>query len=62
MGVLVTNETVKQLFHIAQSIAKENYNGTYGGPHILQALITLMLYTGNWICNIKTDKIIKLLI
>lgn len=23
MGVLVTNETVKQLFHIAQSIAKE---------------------------------------
>jgi hypothetical protein len=39
MGVLVTNETVKQLFHIAQSIAKENYNGTYGGPHILQALM-----------------------
>ncbi|MCD1116644.1 ATP-dependent Clp protease ATP-binding subunit [Chryseobacterium turcicum] len=39
MGVLVTNETVKQLFHIAQSIARENYNATYDGPHILQALM-----------------------
>lgn len=39
MGVLVTNETVKQLFHIAQSIARENYNATYSGPHILQALM-----------------------
>ncbi|RMZ59438.1 ATP-dependent Clp protease ATP-binding subunit [Chryseobacterium nematophagum] len=39
MGVLVTNETVKQLLHIAQSIARENYNATYGGPHILQALM-----------------------
>lgn len=39
MSVLITNETVKQLFHIAQSIAKENYNATFGAPHLLQALM-----------------------
>lgn len=39
MGVLITNETVKELFHIAQSIARENYNATFGAPHILQALM-----------------------
>lgn len=39
MSVLISNETVKQLFHIAQSIAKENYNATFGAPHLLQALM-----------------------
>lgn len=39
MSVLISNETVKQLFHIAQSIARENYNATYGAPHLLQALM-----------------------
>ncbi|QDP84729.1 ATP-dependent Clp protease ATP-binding subunit [Chryseobacterium sp. SNU WT5] len=39
MSVLISNETVKELFHIAQSIAKENYNATFGAPHLLQALM-----------------------
>ena len=39
MSILISNETVKQLFHIAQSIARENYNSTYGAPHLLQASV-----------------------
>lgn len=39
MNVLFANETVKQVMHIAQSVAKENYNDTYGAAHILQALM-----------------------
>jgi len=39
MSILISNETIKQLFHIAQSIAKENYNEQYGAPHLLQALM-----------------------
>lgn len=39
MGVMVTNETVKQLFHIAQSVAKENYNSVLGASHLLRALM-----------------------
>lgn len=39
MSVLITNETTKQLIHIAQSIARENYNATYGASHLLQALM-----------------------
>ena len=39
MSVIISNETVKQLFHIAQSIARENYNSTYGAPHLLQASV-----------------------
>lgn len=39
MSIIITNETMKELFHIAQSIAKENYNEHYGMPHVLQALM-----------------------
>lgn len=39
MNIIITNETIKQLFHIAQSIAKENYNEQYGASHLLQALM-----------------------
>lgn len=39
MGILISNETVKQLFHIAQSIARENYNEKFGAAHMLQALV-----------------------
>ncbi len=39
MSIIVTNETIRQLLHIAQSIAKENYNEKYGAPHLLQALM-----------------------
>ncbi len=39
MSIIITNETIKQLFHIAQSIARENYNEQYGAPHMLQALM-----------------------
>lgn len=39
MSIIITNETIKQLFHIAKSIARENYNEQYGAPHLLQALM-----------------------
>ncbi|MDN5481529.1 MAG: ATP-dependent Clp protease ATP-binding subunit, partial [Chryseobacterium sp.] len=52
---LVTNETVKQLFHIAQSIAKENYNATYGGPHILQALMHKDIGLNEFLKSIDKD-------
>ena len=39
MSVLITNETIKEVFHIAQSLAKENYNSQYGASHLLQALL-----------------------
>ncbi|RQO29739.1 type VI secretion system ATPase ClpV [Taibaiella sp. KBW10] len=39
MGILISNETVKQLFHIAQSLARENYNEKFGAAHVLQALV-----------------------
>lgn len=55
MGVLVTNETVKQLFHIAQSIARENYNATYDGPHILQALMHKDIGLNEFLKNIDKD-------
>ena len=35
----LTNETVKELFHIAGQIARENYNASYDGAHLLQALL-----------------------
>ncbi|XZF16262.1 ATP-dependent Clp protease ATP-binding subunit [Chitinophagaceae bacterium MMS25-I14] len=39
MSVLFANDTVKQTIHIAQSIARENYNAEYGAPHLLRALL-----------------------
>lgn len=39
MNIIITNGTIQQLLHIAQSIAKENYNERYGAPHLLQALM-----------------------
>lgn len=39
MSIIITNETIKQLFHIAESIARENYNAELGAAHILQALM-----------------------
>ena len=39
MNTLITNQTTQDLLHIAQSIAKENYNEHYGAPHLLQALV-----------------------
>lgn len=39
MSILIANETVKQSLHIAQSIARENLNASYSGPHLLRALM-----------------------
>ena len=33
------NETTKAIFHIAKAFAKENYNETFGAPHLLRALL-----------------------
>ncbi|AWL78000.1 ATP-dependent Clp protease ATP-binding subunit [Capnocytophaga canimorsus] len=39
MSIIITNETVKELFHIAQRIAQEHYNSEYSGAHLLQGLM-----------------------
>lgn len=39
MSILFTSESLKELFHISQAIARENYNEVYGPPHLLQALM-----------------------
>jgi len=39
MSVVISNDAVKTVFHIASSIAKENYNLTFGAPHLLMALM-----------------------
>ena len=39
MSVLITNETTKEVFHIAKSIARENYNAALGAAHLLQAVL-----------------------
>lgn len=39
MNVLLSNESVQEVIHIAKSIARENYNASYSGAHILQALM-----------------------
>jgi len=39
MSVLFINETVRQVMHIAQSLAKENYNTCYNAAHLLRALM-----------------------
>lgn len=39
MHVLLLNESLEEVIHIAKSIARKNYNSTYSGAHILQALM-----------------------
>ncbi|BAV05365.1 ATP-dependent Clp protease ATP-binding subunit ClpA [Filimonas lacunae] len=39
MNILFANDTVKEVLHIAQAIARENYHATYGAPHLLRALM-----------------------
>lgn len=39
MSIIITNDTVKELIHIAQRIAKEHYNPQYSGAHLLQGLV-----------------------
>lgn len=55
MSILITNETIKQLFHIAQSIAKENYNAHYGAPHLLQALMNREIDLRGFLESIDKD-------
>ena len=55
MSIMITNETVKDLFHIAQSVARENYNATYGAPHILQALMHKDIGLRDLLANLDKD-------
>ena len=55
MSVLITDESAKQLIHIAQSIARENYNATYGGSHLLQALMHKDLGLREFLISIDKD-------
>lgn len=55
MSVLVTNETIKEVFHIAQSVARENYNNQYGSSHLLQALLHNNFGLKDFLLNIDKD-------
>lgn len=55
MNIILTNETVKQLFHIAQSIAKENYNEQYSASHLLQALMHREIDLRGFLESIEKD-------
>ena len=55
MSVLVTNETIKEVFHIAESVAKENYNNQYGASHLLQALLHNNFGLKDFLLNIDKD-------
>lgn len=55
MSVLISNDTVKQVFHIAQSIAKENYNATFGAPHVLQALMHKDIGLKDFLVTLEKD-------
>ncbi|MFZ4861471.1 AAA family ATPase [Sphingobacterium sp. Mn56C] len=55
MSIIITNETLKQLFHIAQSIAKENQNMHYGASHLLQALMHREMDLRDFLKNIDQD-------
>lgn len=55
MSVLVTNETINEVFHIAQSVARENYNSQYGASHLLQALLHNNFGLKDFLLNIEKD-------
>ncbi|UQB69201.1 ATP-dependent Clp protease ATP-binding subunit [Epilithonimonas zeae] len=55
MSVLVTNETIKEVFHIAESVARENYNSKYGASHLLQALLHNNFGLKDFLLNIDKD-------
>ena len=55
MSVLVTNETIKEVFHIAESVARENYNNQYGASHLLQALLHNNFGLKDFLLNIDKD-------
>lgn len=53
--ILITNETTEQLFHIAKAIAKENYNGQFGAPHLLQALMHTEIDLREFLVHLDKD-------
>lgn len=55
MSVLITNETIKEVFHIAQSVARENYNAQYGASHLLQALLHNNFGLKDFLTSIEKD-------
>ena len=55
MSVLISNDTIKQIFHIAQSIARENYNATYGPSHIMMALMHKDIGLRDFLTSIDKD-------
>jgi len=55
MSVLITNETMKEVFHIAQSVARENYNAQYGASHLLQAILHNNFGLKDFLTNIEKD-------
>lgn len=55
MGVIITSESVAEVFHIAQSIAKENQNNQFGAPHILQAVLHNNFGLRDFLINIEKD-------
>ncbi len=55
MNVLVTNDTIKEVIHIAQSHARENYNSKYGASHLLLSLLHNNFGLKDFLININKD-------
>lgn len=55
MSLLLTNDSVREVLHIAQSVARENYNATYGAPHILRALMHNDVGLKDFLVNLEKD-------
>ena len=55
MDFINLNETVKTAVRIAQSIAREYYNATYGAPHLLKALLHKEINLRDFIMSMDKD-------
>ncbi|MEK6512480.1 ATP-dependent Clp protease ATP-binding subunit [Myroides odoratimimus] len=55
MSVLLSNESVQEVIHIAKSIARENYNPKYSASHVLQALMHKNIDLHDFLFSIDKD-------
>ncbi|AJH15255.1 ATP-dependent Clp protease ATP-binding subunit [Myroides profundi] len=55
MSVLLSNESVQEVIHIAKSIARENYNPKYSASHVLQALMHKNIDLQDFLFSIDKD-------
>jgi len=55
MSLFFANETLRQVVHIAGAVARENYNASYGAPHLLRALMHPNAGLQEWLSGTGKD-------